>query len=376
MSGDARIRSVLFATTGLHIGGGIASVSRCIARALEEEVAGHRLDRVDILSLYDPSDAPIRCNGDQRSALGSRIRFIWLARTLLKENPDLLILDHLGLGRAFRIPLSGLRARRTALFIHGTEFWAVNGGVRESVVRNADSILTNSAFTAETVLKKLPELRQRIKPVLLCIDPDLIANWSAVQPVSPLPRELAVLVVGRMARGEPGKGHSALIDAWPRVRRSVPTAQLWIVGDGNARADFERRAVELDAKGVSFLGKISDQELSERYRRASLFAMPSRQEGFGLVYAEAMWHGLPCIGSTSDAAQEVIRNRQSGALVPYGDPVRLSGTILELLGNPTLLKQMGEFAQADASTRFGFQRFRRDLLEGLEVSAPADLRLS
>ncbi|MBY0399653.1 glycosyltransferase family 4 protein, partial [Myxococcota bacterium] len=330
MSGDARIRSVLFATTGLQIGGGIASVSRCISRALEEEVASHRLDRLDILSLYDPPDAPIRCNGDQLCARGSRIRFILHARTLLKNDPDLLILDHLGLGRAFRIPLAGLRAHRTALFIHGTEFWAVEGGVRASVVRNADSILTNSMFTAESVVEKLPELRDRVCPVLLCIDPDLIATWSALQPATPRPRELAVLIVARMCRGEPGKGHVALIEAWPRVRKSVPTAQLWIVGDGDARSDFERRAVAIGAEGVSFLGKVSDQELSMRYRQASLFAMPSRQEGFGLVYAEAMWHGLPCIGSSSDAAQEIIRDGQSGAIVPYGDSTRLSDTIIEL----------------------------------------------
>lgn len=374
MNGDARIRSVLFATTGLHIGGGIASVSRCIARALEEEVADHRLDRVDLLSLYDPPDAPMRCNGDQRSALGSRVRFIWQARTLLKNDPDLLILDHLGLGRAFRLPFIGMRARRTALFIHGTEFWAIDGGVRESVVRNADSILTNSAFTAETVRKKFPELRERIRPVLLCIDPDLVATWSALESAGPVPRERAVLIVGRMDRGEPGKGHCALIDAWPRVRNSVPDAELWLAGDGSARPDFERRAIELEAEGVNFLGKVSDQELSRRYLRASLFAMPSRQEGFGLVYAEAMWHGLPCIGSTSDAAQEIIRDGQSGALVPFGDPVRLAEKIIELLDDPTRLERMGEFARAEAPARFGYPRFRQDLLAGLGLPAPVERR--
>ena len=47
--------------------------------------------------------------------------------------------------------------------------------------------------------------------------------------------------------------------------------------------------------------------------------MPSRQEGFGLVYAEAMWHGLPCVGSTADAAAEVIRDGVTGVHVTYAD---------------------------------------------------------
>ncbi len=367
-SGD-RIRTVLFASTGLHVGGGIASVNRCIARALEMEVSRERLEHVDLLSLYDETNAPLRCSGVSRASNGNRLRFLWDAWRLLARKPDLLILDHLGMGRAFQLRFfKRLRPRKTALFIHGTEFWESSGNQRMKVVSDADVVLTNSEFTASTVAERLPEVQPRLHPVLLCIDPDLVDRWSAHRPAEDVHREHAVLIVARMQRGEPGKGHETLIDAWPKVRALVPDARLWIVGGGTARGDLENRARGIGAEGVDFLGKVSDEELSDRYRRAALFAMPSRQEGFGLVYAEAMWHGLPCIGSSADAAREVIRDGESGALVPYGDPTVLADTIVRLLCDPALRERMGAFARTEASVRFGFERFRREVLFALGVA--------
>ena len=123
------------------------------------------------------------------------------------------------------------------------------------------------------------------------------------------------------------------------------------------------------AECVDFLGRITDLELSRLYRRAALFAMPSRQEGFGLVYAEALWHGLPCIGSTADAAPEVIEAERTGRLVPYGDAAALAPTLVELLTDPTLRRSWGEEGMRQARERFGYERFRRDLLRALDLGA-------
>jgi phosphatidylinositol alpha-1,6-mannosyltransferase len=336
---------------------------------LEEEAAAGRLDSVDILSLNDSRDGVDARSGEFRTAAGSQWRFVLAALDLLlRRRPQLLIIDHLGLGRAFEIfPLSLLKPK-TALFIHGTEFWAIESGSREQVVRNSDMILTNSDFTAGTVRDRMPEVASRVRAVLLCIDPTLTSRWESMGTATPGDREPAVLIVARMHDGEPGKGHETLIDAWSRVRESVPAARLWIVGDGTARPELERRAREKCAEGIDFLGKISDEDLSDRYDRASLFAMPSQQEGFGLVYAEAMWHGLPCIGSSSDAAREVIREGVTGTIVPYGDAGTLAGRIVAMLEDANGRLRMGENARIEARTRFAFPRFRADLLSALGLS--------
>jgi phosphatidylinositol alpha-1,6-mannosyltransferase len=178
-----------------------------------------------------------------------------------------------------------------------------------------------------------------------------------------------VLIVGRLWSSERGKGHDALLAALPRVRRQVPDAELWIVGSGDDAPRLEAAARESGlAAAVRFLGGVSDPELGRLYRTAGVFAMPSRQEGFGLVYAEALWHGLPCIGSTLDAAGEVISDGETGRLVPYGAVEPLADAIVELLSNGVLAERMGRAAAAEARRRFTYDRFRSDLLDALGLA--------
>jgi phosphatidylinositol alpha-1,6-mannosyltransferase len=365
------VGSVLLALTGLRIDGGIASVSRSIARALEQEAREGRLARVDrVLLLERPQDAaapPLR--GGQELARGSQARFVWQTwRSHHRHRHDLVLFDLVGLARSVLLPLPGFPPRRFAIFVHGIELETARRGSRARALRGADRLLVNSEFTAAALRAALPERAGRVRVVPLCIDPDRIRLWEAAQTGAPPAREPAALLVGRMWSEERGKGHDALIEGWPEVRRRVPGAQLWIVGEGDDAARMQQLAKEEGVgDAVRFLGRVSDAELGELYRRASLFAMPSRQEGFGLVYAEAMWHGLPCLGSTADAAGQVIQDGATGLLVPYGDPRASAEAVAALLADPARARAMGEAGRRRARERFGFERFRTDLLAALEL---------
>ena len=119
---------------------------------------------------------------------------------------------------------------------------------------------------------------------------------------------------------------------------------------------------------VRFLGRVSDEELSELYCRASVYAMPSRQEGFGLVYTEAMWHGLPCIGSNADAARNIIDDGETGLLIPYGDVGATAEAISSLLGEPALSARMGDLAFSRVRERYLFPNFRSAFLDALDLA--------
>jgi phosphatidylinositol alpha-1,6-mannosyltransferase len=362
--------SILLGLTGLRIDGGIAVVSRCIARALDEETRAGRLARTDrVLLLDDPADPPPPpAIGEQHLARGSHARFVWqIWRAYRRHRHDLVVFDLAGLARALELPLPGLRPSRTAIFLHGFELSASAGRTR--AVRRAQHLLTNSRFTADRVREGLPEVSDRVRVVPLCIDPERVAGWEeALRAQAAPPRECAALIVGRMWAEERGKGHDQLIEAWPDVRRQVADAQLWIVGAGN---DVERLVSKTRELGVGdavrFLGRVSDPALGDLYRRASVFAMPSRQEGFGLVFAEAMWFALPCIGTTADAASQVIVAGETGELVPYGDVAALAKALVDLLSNRERAARMGEAGARRAREHFGYGRFRRDLLAALRA---------
>jgi phosphatidylinositol alpha-1,6-mannosyltransferase len=356
--------------TGLSIDGGVASVTRSVARAFDEETAAGRIERVDrVLLLDEVPPAPPR-RGSQRLARGRHALFtLQLRLEIARRRPDLVFIDMVGLARSLQLPLPLPRAPY-ALFCHGIELDRATPGSRyERAVREARLLVANSQFTAARVRERHPEVGERLRVTPLCVDPARLERWSLLPPREAARREPIVLIVGRLWAEEGGKGHDQLLEGWQRVRTAVPGAQLWIVGDGDDRPRLEGRARELGvADAVRFLGHVAEAELVDAYRRAALFAMPSRQEGFGLVYAEALWHGLPCLASTADAGAEVVRDGETGRLVPYGDVDAAAEAIAGLLLDPEGLRAMGEAAGRDARERFGYERFKRDLLAALELS--------
>jgi phosphatidylinositol alpha-1,6-mannosyltransferase len=341
-----------------------------MARAFDEQTRAGRLDRVDrVLLLERPEEAaPPPVAGEQRLARGSQARFAWqLWRSYRRHRHDLLCFDLVGLARTLRLPLPGFPPPRYVVFVHGIEIPTARSGSRGAALRGADLLLVNSDFTAGLLGEALPERADRIRVVQLCIDPERIRGWEKSAHQQPVEREPAALLVGRMWAEERGKGHDAVIEAWPELRRRVPAAALWIVGEGDdvprLRALAQERGV---GAAVRFLGRVSDEELGALYRRASLLLMPSRQEGFGLVYAEAMWHGLPCVGSTADAARLVIG--ETGLLVPFGDRRAIAEAAASLLLDPARAHAMGEAGRRRARERFGYERFRGSLLDALGLA--------
>jgi len=358
--------------TGLGIEGGIASVSRTVGRALNDAIEVGRVSQTDQIVLLPDTlqPQPLPRSGERRYSGGSQLRFSWqLWRSFRAQHQEIVFFDQLGLARAAQLPLPGFPPPRYAIFVHGIELTRAERGRRRAVLTGAWRLIANSAFTAERVRRDFPECADRVRLATLCIDQEKIEAWQAMDlPAPQTVRARAVMIVGRMWAEEPGKGHDALIDCWPAVQAQVPDAELWIVGEGDDRQRLEARARKLGS-AVRFLGRISDTELSRRFRQAALFAMPSRQEGFGLVYAEAMWHGLPCVGSTADAAKDVIAEGKTGALVPYGAPEELGRTLTALLLDPARRQRLSEDAWRHARDRFSYPRFRREFLAALDLES-------
>jgi phosphatidylinositol alpha-1,6-mannosyltransferase len=172
-----------------------------------------------------------------------------------------------------------------------------------------------------------------------------------------------VLIVGRMMSTERYKGHDQLLEAWPAVVAAVPRARLVCVGEGD---DVERLKAKADELGVTtttiFTGFVADGVRRSLYERAAVFAMPSRREGFGLVYLEAMAARRPCIGANHDAASEVIEDGVTGFLVDQADTRALASRIIQVLGDEDLRRRMGEAGFRRYRDEFTYESFSRRLL--------------
>jgi glycosyltransferase involved in cell wall biosynthesis len=124
----------------------------------------------------------------------------------------------------------------------------------------------------------------------------------------------------------------------PLVRRAVPHARALIVGDGPEHANLLRLHADLGlGDAARLLGVIpDDDDLARLYRHADVFCLPSVQEGFGIVFLEAMASGLPIVGTSAAAIPEVVPHRRAGTLAPPGDVEALAGALIEQLRRPEL----------------------------------------
>ena len=143
-----------------------------------------------------------------------------------------------------------------------------------------------------------------------------------------------------------------------RVRRTVPTARLRIVGfhpEGDPRIEREAERLGI-SEGIEFAGPLRSEEVVPFYRSADVLVLPSAYEGLPMVLLEAMREGLPPVATDVSGHPDAIEDGVNGFLVHVDDVDALAGRCATLLGNPTLGARMGEAAQRTVRQRFTTER--------------------
>lgn len=338
-------------------GDGVGYVSLLLDRALRD-LFGRDLTAVDL--------APARVG---RVSAYETARFAGrLGSAALRGRGDWVLYSHLGIARAQRLLPPPLRSPY-AVFVHGIEVWESSlDASRISLLRRARLRIANSEYTAH----RLAGAHAAVGPVSACAlallpedgaRPRRHGGRPATSPRSPY-----AVVVGRMSASERYKGHDELLECWPSVRTRCPEARLVVVGDGDDRPRLEAKAATAGLRdSVIFTGRIPDDDLSDVLARATLFAMPSRGEGFGLVYLHAMAAALPCVAATDDAAGEVVADGETGLLVSQGDRDALAAAVAQLLGDPTRARALGDAGRRRFDELFTYEAFRRRLAAVLGV---------
>jgi phosphatidylinositol alpha-1,6-mannosyltransferase len=258
------------------------------------------------------------------------------------------VYDFAGMARAH--PRIGPWRRPHLVCMHGIEAWEAATRHHLGRLEAADILLAFSRYSVERAARTHPSLsRARI-----C--------WLATEQDDPpafvgSPDRPTVLIVGRMEPGRP-KGHDDLIAVWPKVASAVADARLVIVGRGRDEPRIRSLAAASPAApGIEMRGFVPEEQTDRLFASASAFAMPSRGEGFGLVYIEAMRHGLPVIASTHDAASEITLDGVTGFNVDLDRRGDLAERLIALLRDTALQRRMGAAAAARWRQHFRYASF-------------------
>ncbi|MCL1851861.1 MAG: glycosyltransferase [Peptococcaceae bacterium] len=152
-----------------------------------------------------------------------------------------------------------------------------------------------------------------------------------------------LLTVGNLT---PKKGQAYVLKALPALLEHFPHLIYKIVGDGEERSKLEHLADELEVREhVSFLGALSHQEAMREMADCDVMVMPSWDEGFGIVYLEAMAHGKPVIGTQGEGAAGLIEKEDVGLTVPAGDAAAIARASNRILSSRELACAMGQRGQ-------------------------------
>ncbi len=206
-------------------------------------------------------------------------------------------------------------------------------------VTRADRVIVTSEYSARVAHREYGVPRPKLAVVPEGID---LAEWErrfAAAPRRPADRPV-VLTVGRMY---PRKRFADLLRAAALLRARIPDVEVRIVGKGPEYTRLRALHAELGlGSSVLFLGDVSRGRLASEYMSADCFCLPSIQEGFGIVFLEAMAAGLAVVACRAAAIPEVVLDRRTGLLVDPEDPEEMAMVLETLLVNHRLRKDLGE----------------------------------
>jgi glycosyltransferase involved in cell wall biosynthesis len=342
--------------------GGIQRYGRLLLRSAER-FASARGGALQALILNDRrSDLP---EGPLSGFGGSRLRFASAALVrALVFRPHLVLAAH-----AHLLPLGVLagvlaRSRPVWAVAYGMEVWQPLPWLRRSALRRAHRVLAVSEFTRRRAAERNGVAQESVDVVPCALDPDFAARFEPLALATPAADQAppVLLSVGRLDAREGAKGVGDVILALPKIAEAVPGVRYHVVGDGSALSALRALAERAGVAGqVSFLGRLDEEGVARAYAGCALLALPSRLEGFGIVFVEAGFFARPSLACAEGGAPEVVEEGVTGVLVEAGDPAAIAERVVALFGRPSELAALGGRARERALSRFSFAAFEERL---------------
>lgn len=270
---------------------------------------------------------------------------IWCA--LINFSPICLVLK-----RMFGTPF--------VLMTHGVEVWNIQKNIHKQALLEAKRIITVSNFTRTKIEKQTPSAGIKIRLIPNTVDERMftIRNF-------PKQEKKIILTVSRLYAREKYKGYDKVLEALPSIKKEISNVEYMLVG----RGDDERRVRDLARRlgceaNLRMPGFEPDQKLAEEYNMADVFVLPSRGEGFGVVFLEALASGVPVVAGNIDASREAILDGRLGILVNPESVEEIAGAILRVLKKKVPSRLLdGGYLRREALRAYGFDTFTKRVVE-------------
>lgn len=347
--------------------GGIEQVSRLLSRALFD--LGFQLSSARVFSLYDcPADCDSKYinKASFRAFRGRRLQFICAAINRGIRS-DTVIMSHINL------LIVGLLIKKLSpqtqiiVYAHGIEVWRPLKPWKRAFLNSCCEVWAVSQFTAQKMIQTQHTAASRITILPNCLDPhaampDYFAkpeallkkyNLEASQPV--------LLTISRLTSTEYFKGYDIVIETLPSLLNEFPGLHYFLAGHGE-ESELRRLRQLIDKLGISphvtLTGFLKPEDRNDHLLLSDAFVMPSRKEGFGIVFIEAAACGCRIIAGNQDGSSQALLNGRLGTLLPPANKDLLRKSIARILRTPRS-EETSKAIQSLCLSHFNYDQYQQ-----------------
>jgi glycosyltransferase involved in cell wall biosynthesis len=287
-----------------------------------------------------------------------------LLQYLITQKPERVYCGHINLAplvqtlcRPFGIPCT--------ILTYGKEVWETLPSRKQKSLQTADRIWTISRYSRDRLCAANQVNPEKVDFLFCAVDgqqfhpkhksPELVEKYS-------LQDAQVLMTVARLWSGDPYKGVDVTIRALPKIAATHPKVKYLVVGRGDDQPRLAALATELGVSDrVIFAGFVANEDLVAHYNLADAYIMPS-QEGFGIVYLEAMACGKPVLSGDADGSADPVQDGRLGWRVPHRDPEQVAIACQEILQG-TDPRCNGEWLREQALSLFDKPVFAKRAIE-------------
>ncbi len=328
----------------------------------------------DGASMYDSvGEEEYFNNSNYRVYKKNKVLFVW-QEMLTSYKYRQVILGHVNLALfGLLIKLINPKAK-IYLVAHGIEVWGKLGGLKKVLLNKCDSILAVSNYTKRQLIDVNGINPDKIVIFHNTIDPFFHFPTHFEKPGYLINRyninegDKIILTLTRLAYTEKYKGYDKVIDVMPKIVQKYPNVKYLIAGKPDEKEESRLKEMiqfhRLE-NNVFLVGFIAEEEITDHYQLADLFIMPSKKEGFGIVFIEAMACGLPVIAGNQDGSVDALKNGELGMLINPENKDEMLDKLEMVLNSNSYTVAQKKLLQQKVNSHYGYSHFYQNLKKQL-----------
>ena len=353
--------------------GGIEKVNRAIVKALNDFISEDVLNANSISCYDDNTDKKYDLYNIHTCCFGSKLNFTIKAIKMAK-NADIVLVSHINLAFVGILIKFFYPKIKIGLMTHGIEIWDGQSIHKKYFLNICSRLLAVSRFTAEK-LKSVHGIKSvKIHVLSNCLDPYFEIPTIFEKPNYLLDRynlqtnQPVLLTITRISSRDKYKGYDTIIDIIAELKNEFPTIKYLLAGSSDESERIRiRNLINLRnlTNDILLPGFINEQEIIDHFLLADTFVMPSKKEGFGIVFIEAAACGTTVIAGNKDGSVDALLEGKIGELVDPDDKVMLKETMRKTLIYKLSINKKKELSKI-TEENFSFKNYKSKLLNELQ----------